>query len=73
MALGHEAIRQGLVLLVTAPPSALADAHAEGRHEDRLSFFAKPKLLIVDELGYPAWSQTRVSRMSFRWIISSRV
>jgi len=28
--------------------AALATAHAEGR----LGFFAKPKLLIVDELGY---------------------
>jgi DNA replication protein DnaC len=27
-------------------------AHAEGRLEDKLTFFAKPKLLIVDELGY---------------------
>jgi hypothetical protein len=25
---------------------------AEGRLEDRLAFYAKPKLLIVDELGY---------------------
>ena len=32
--------------------AALAKAHAEGRLEDRLSFFAKPKLLIIDELGY---------------------
>src|SRR5450830_397374 len=27
-------------------------AHAEGRLEDRLSQLAKPKLLIIDELGY---------------------
>ncbi len=27
-------------------------AHAEGRLEDKLTFFSKPKLLIVDELGY---------------------
>ena len=30
----------------------LAKAHAEGRLDERLGFFAKPKLLIVDELGY---------------------
>ena len=30
----------------------LAKAHAEGRLEERLTHFAKPKLLIVDELGY---------------------
>ena len=55
VALGHEAIRQGYsVLFATAPAlvAALAKAHAEGRLEERLSFFAKPKLLIVDELGY---------------------
>jgi DNA replication protein DnaC len=55
VALGHEAIRQGYsVLFVTAPAlvAALAKAHAEGRLEDRLSSFAKAKLLIVDELGY---------------------
>jgi DNA replication protein DnaC len=55
VALGHEAIRQGYsVLFVTAPAlvAALAKAHTEGRLEDRLSFFAKPKLLIIDELGY---------------------
>jgi DNA replication protein DnaC len=32
--------------------TALARAHAEGRLEDKLTHFAKPKLLIVDELGY---------------------
>jgi DNA replication protein DnaC len=55
VALGHEAIRQGhSVLFVTAPSlvAALAKAHAGGRLEERLSFFAKPRLLIVDELGY---------------------
>src|SRR5215216_262240 len=55
VALGHEAIRQGYsVLFATAPAlvAALAKAHAEGRLEERLSFFAKPKLLIIDELGY---------------------
>jgi DNA replication protein DnaC len=39
---------------VTAPAlvAALAKAHAEGRLDERLGFYAKPKLLIVDELGY---------------------
>ena len=27
-------------------------AHAEGRLEDKLPHFSKPKLLVVDELGY---------------------
>jgi DNA replication protein DnaC len=30
----------------------LAKGHAEGRLEERLAHFAKPKLLIIDELGY---------------------
>ena len=30
----------------------LAKAHSEGRLEDRLTHFGKPRLLIVDELGY---------------------
>jgi hypothetical protein len=55
VALGHEAVRQGYSALFVAAPAlvaALAKAHAEGRLEDRLSFLAKPKLLIIDELGY---------------------
>jgi DNA replication protein DnaC len=55
IALGVAAIRQNYsVLFVTAPAlaAALAKAHAAGRLEERLSFYAKPKLLIVDELGY---------------------
>jgi DNA replication protein DnaC len=55
IALGRAAIREGYsVLFVTAPAlvAALAKAHAEGRLDERLGFFAKPKLLIIDELGY---------------------
>ena len=42
------------VLFATAPTlvAQLAKAHSEGRLEDRLTHFCKPKLLIVDELGY---------------------
>ena len=55
IALGRAAIREGYsVLFVTALAlvAGLAKTHAEGRLDDRLGFFAKPKLLIVDELGY---------------------
>jgi DNA replication protein DnaC len=55
IALGREAIRQSYSVLFVAAPAlvaALAKAHADGRLEERLTFFAKPKLLIVDELGY---------------------
>jgi DNA replication protein DnaC len=53
--LGRAAIREGYsVLFVTAPAlvATLAKAHGEGRLEERLGFLAKPKLLIIDELGY---------------------
>lgn len=55
IALGREAIREGYsVLFVSAPAlvAGLVKAHAEGRLEERLAFYAKPKLLIIDELGY---------------------
>jgi DNA replication protein DnaC len=55
VAIGREAITAGYtVLFVSAPALAaqLAKAHAEGRLEERLLHFAKPRLLIVDELGY---------------------
>jgi DNA replication protein DnaC len=41
------------VLFVPAPTlvAQLAKAHGEGKLEERLLHFGKPKLLIVDELG----------------------
>ena len=55
IALGREAIMAGHATLfapATALVAQLAKGHAEGRLEDRLIQFAKPRLLIVDELGY---------------------
>jgi DNA replication protein DnaC len=55
VAIGRQAILAGYtVLFVLAPTlvAQLAKAHSEGRLEDRLTHFGKPKLLIVDELGY---------------------
>ncbi len=55
VALGREAIEQGYSVLFTqAMPLIvqLAKAHQEGNLEDRIMHYAKPKLLIVDELGY---------------------
>ncbi len=55
IALGRAAIREGYSVLFTTAPAlvgGLSKAHAEGRLEERLSFYSKPKLLIVDELGY---------------------
>jgi DNA replication protein DnaC len=55
IALGRAAIETGhtvLFITATALIASLAKAHAEGRLADQLAFFAKPKLLIIDELGY---------------------
>jgi len=55
IAIGRAAIEAGhSVLFVTATAllTALSKAHAEGHFGDQLTFFAKPKLLIIDELGY---------------------
>jgi DNA replication protein DnaC len=53
--LGREAIRLGYSVLfmpACALVTVLSKAQADGRLEERLTHFAKPKLLIVDELGY---------------------
>jgi DNA replication protein DnaC len=70
IALGRAAIREGYsVLFVTAPAlvAALAKAHADGRLEERLGFFAKPKLLVVDELGYLPF-ETNAAHLFFQLV-----
>jgi len=55
VALGREAIQHGYSTLFTSATTlvtALTKAHQAGRLEERLVHYAKPKLLIVDELGY---------------------
>ena len=55
VALGREAVRLGFTVLfasATGLLTSLSKAHVEGRLEDRLAFYAKPKLLVIDELGY---------------------
>ena len=55
IALGRAAIEAGhsaLFVTATALLATLSRAHSEGHFGDQLAFFAKPKLLIVDELGY---------------------
>lgn len=55
VALGREAIVRGystLFVPATSLVTQLVAAHAEGRLEDKLLHFSKPKLLVVDELGY---------------------
>ncbi len=55
VSLGREAIRHNhSVQFVTAATlvAALAKAHGDGRLEEQLTLYARPKLLIIDELGY---------------------
>jgi DNA replication protein DnaC len=55
IALGRAVIESGFsALFVTATTLlvALTRAHAEGHLAEQVTFFAKPKLLIIDELGY---------------------
>jgi len=62
IALGRAAVEAGhSVLFVTATSllAQLARAQLEGKLADQIAFYAKPKLLVVDELGYlPLEKQT---------------
>jgi DNA replication protein DnaC len=53
--LGRAAVEAGhstLFVSATALLAALARAETDGQLAEKLAFFAKPKLLVVDELGY---------------------
>src|SRR5829696_6507725 len=55
IALGRAVVEAGhSVLFVTATAllATLAKAQQEGKLADQIAFYAKPKLLVVDELGY---------------------
>lgn len=55
VALGREAILRGYSTLFTPATelvTVLSRAHSEGRLEDKLRHYCKPKLLVIDELGY---------------------
>lgn len=55
IALGRSAVETGhSVLFVSATTllAALARAESEGQLDAKLAYFAKPKLLVIDELGY---------------------
>jgi DNA replication protein DnaC len=55
IALGREIIQRGYTVLFTTAASLLAQlakAQHENRLEDKLLHFTKPKLLLIDELGY---------------------
>jgi DNA replication protein DnaC len=55
VAMGRAAVECGHSVLFTSATTllaALARAESEGQLADRLAFYAKPKLLVIDELGY---------------------
>jgi len=55
IALGHAVVEAGHTVLFTSATALIAGlskAETEGKLAEQLSFLAKPKLLIVDELGY---------------------
>ena len=55
ISLGREAIKRGYsvcFLTATGLITQLSNAHREGRIEEKLVQLSKPKLLIIDELGY---------------------
>jgi DNA replication protein DnaC len=55
IALGRCAVEAGHSVLFTTATSllaALARGDTEGQLAERLAYFAKPKLLVIDELGY---------------------
>ena len=62
IALGRAAVEAGhsaLFVTATSLLATLARAQQEGKLADQISFYAKPKLLVVDELGYlPLEKQT---------------
>jgi DNA replication protein DnaC len=62
IALGRAVVEAGQsVLFVTATAllAALSRAQLEGRLAEQIAFYAKPKLLVIDELGYlPLEKQT---------------
>ncbi len=58
--LGREAIRLGypvLFISATALLTQLVKSHQEGRLDEKIGIFVKPKLLIIDELGYLPFDQ----------------
>jgi DNA replication protein DnaC len=62
IAIGRAAVEAGhsaLFVTATALLAQLARAHVEGKLSEQIAFYAKPKLLVVDELGYlPLEKQT---------------
>jgi len=68
--LGRKVIERGascLFVSATALVGQLLRAEAEGRLEERLTHFYKPKLLIIDELGYLPFER-RAAHLMFQLV-----
>jgi DNA replication protein DnaC len=55
IALGRAAVEAGHSVLFTSATALLATlsrAESEGQLSDKITFYAKPRLLVIDELGY---------------------
>lgn len=69
--IGRACVEAGYsVLFVTATEliAALDKAHAEGRLAERLAHYGKPKLLIIDELGYLPFEKS-ASHLLFQLVV----
>tara|TARA_R100000935_G_C2829903_1_gene164437 strand:+ start:1359 stop:2159 length:801 start_codon:yes stop_codon:yes gene_type:complete len=70
VALGREAIRQNYsVQFVTAATlvAMLSKAHADGALEKQLTILSRPKLLIIDEIGYLPF-ETNAAHLFFQLV-----
>src|SRR6267142_534360 len=73
IALGRAVVEAGHSVLFTSATAllgALSHAELDGQLADKLSFYGKPKLLILDELGY-AYVLLYLSQRYFRHDITS--
>lgn len=60
---GHSVLFTSATALITA----LAKAEAEGQLAERLTFYGKPRLLILDELGYLPFERRSALSSSSSW------
>ncbi len=63
-----EAGHSGLFVTATALLAALSRAETEGKLAEQIAFYAKPKLLVVDELGYLPFEK-RSAHLFFQLVV----
>jgi DNA replication protein DnaC len=71
VALGRAVVEAGhsaLFVTATALLAMLARAETEGRLDEQVTFYAKPKLLVVDELGYLPFEK-RSAHLFFQLVV----